>query len=61
MKTYDMICPVCGHENHNLYLEATDGWMECENCNQVTKNLMQKPKVRIPVIAFDTIKRNLAV
>ena len=29
---YDAACPVCGKVNHNLYLEETDGWMECEYC-----------------------------
>ena len=32
MKTYDVSCPCCGHRNKDLYLEETEGWMECEKC-----------------------------
>jgi len=32
MNQYDMRCPVCGKVNHQLLLEETDGWMECEYC-----------------------------
>ena len=28
----DVRCPECGAVNHSLYLEETDGWMECEKC-----------------------------
>ena len=28
--TYDVACPICGRINHSLYLEETEGWMECE-------------------------------
>ena len=38
MKTYDVKCPICGHVNHNLFLEETDGWMECDNCKQIMKS-----------------------
>lgn len=34
MKSYDAKCPICGTINHNLYLEETHGWMECEHCKQ---------------------------
>jgi len=30
--TYDVACPVCGRINRSLYLEETEGWMECECC-----------------------------
>ena len=30
--TYDVACPVCGRVNRSLYLEETEGWMECEYC-----------------------------
>lgn len=30
--TYDVACPVCGRVNRRLYLEETEGWMECESC-----------------------------
>jgi transcription initiation factor TFIIIB Brf1 subunit/transcription initiation factor TFIIB len=37
MKLYDVKCPICGTVNHNLYLEETNGWMECECCQQMVK------------------------
>ena len=30
--TYDVACPICGRVNRRLYLEETEGWMECEYC-----------------------------
>jgi len=39
MKTTDVKCPVCGAMNRSLYLEETDGWMECEACG-CTAHLM---------------------
>ena len=42
MMTYDVKCPVCGRINRNLYLEETDGWMECEKCS-CTAQLMVIP------------------
>ena len=38
MKLYDMECPVCGMLNRNLYLDETEGWMECEHCGSITKS-----------------------
>ncbi|MCD8099389.1 MAG: translation initiation factor 2 [Oscillospiraceae bacterium] len=35
MKVYDIKCPLCGTVNKNLYLDETNGWMECEHCCQV--------------------------
>ena len=32
MKAIDVRCPVCGTVNTHLYLEETDGWMECTAC-----------------------------
>lgn len=32
MKRYDVKCPFCGEINHSVYLDETDGWMECANC-----------------------------
>ena len=33
MKQYSIKCPCCGAINI-VYLEETDGWMECEHCLQ---------------------------
>lgn len=51
METYDVRCPICGELNHNLYLEETDGWMECEHCHQAVQILAYaktKPILFIP-------------
>ncbi len=32
MLTEDVKCPKCGMLNCSLYLEETDGWMECCSC-----------------------------
>ena len=37
--TYDVACPVCGRVNHRLYLEETEGWMECEYCGASSQHL----------------------
>ena len=47
--TYDIRCPVCGAVNRGLYLEETDGWMECEKCGNVTQNTEHRQTVLIPV------------
>lgn len=56
MKTYDVECPVCGHLNHNLYLDETDGWMECEKCNATTKSLKPENTIRIPLKSIKSLK-----
>ncbi|MBR3308994.1 MAG: hypothetical protein IKG00_03760 [Lachnospiraceae bacterium] len=37
MKLYDAECPVCGNLNKHLYLEETEGWMECGYCGSITR------------------------
>ena len=49
MKSYDAKCPICGTINHNLYLEETDGWMECEHCQQTVKVLPFAMDKKVPV------------
>ncbi len=55
MKQYDVTCPVCGTLNKGLFLEETDGWMECVHCHTKTKDLRFLPPetVRFPVITMD--------
>ena len=52
MESYDVTCPVCGCVNHSLYLEETDGWMECERCKSVTRTVAKDNLVSIPVVQF---------
>ncbi len=42
MKTYDVICPICGGMNRRVDLEETEGFMECEACFTI----VQVPKIR---------------
>ncbi len=48
MNNYNVIYPVCGAVNYNLYLEETDGWMECESCGCAV-NLKNSAKMVFPV------------
>ena len=50
MKSYDLRCPVCGTVNRGLYLEETDGWMECEKCGNVTQSMEHRQTVLIPLL-----------
>ena len=50
MKSYDLRCPICGTVNRGLYLEETDGWMECEKCGNVTQSMEYRQTVLIPLI-----------
>ena len=49
MQLYDVKCPICGTIKHNLYLEETDGWMECEHCQQTVKVLPFAMDKKVPV------------
>jgi len=49
MQLYDVKCPICGTINHNLYLEETDGWMECEHCQKTVKVLPFAMDKKVPV------------
>lgn len=55
--TYDVACPVCGRINHSLYLEETEGWMECEYCGNSTQDLSFQKMVKIPVIRMDQVTK----
>ena len=46
---YDIRCPICGAVNRGLYLEETDGWMECEKCGNVTQHTEHRQTVLIPL------------
>ncbi len=55
--TYDVACPVCGRINRSLYLEETEGWMECEHCGNSTQDLNFQKMVRIPVIRMEQLSK----
>ena len=55
--TYDVVCPVCGRINRSLYLEETEGWMECEYCGNSTQDLSFQKMVKIPVIRMDQVTK----
>ncbi len=59
MKLYDMKCPICGKMNHHLYLEETDGWMECEYCGHLTKYLRRDKQKVIPVYTVKDLSRQV--
>lgn len=51
MKRYDVNCPNCGRMNRNLYLEETEGWMECESCgciSRVSRSARERACVSFP-------------
>ena len=55
--TYDVACPVCGRINRSLYLEETEGWMECEYCGNSTQDLSFQKMVKIPVIRIEQLSK----
>ncbi len=58
MKKYDVVCPLCGHINRNMYLDETDGWMECSHChNTVLSMSYPRRMVRIPVIELEDLPK----
>ena len=55
--TYDVACPVCGRINRSLYLEETEGWMECEYCGNSTQDMSFQKMVRIPVVRMEQLSK----
>ena len=55
--TYDIACPVCGRINRSLYLEETEGWMECEYCGNSSQDMSFQKTVRIPMIRMDQLSK----
>lgn len=41
MRIYDVKCPICGKINRGLFLEETEGWMECDQCGNATRIRIQ--------------------
>ncbi len=48
----DCKCPMCGAINHNVDLEETEGWMECERCKAITcsGDEFAKHTVKVPLL-----------
>lgn len=59
MKSYTKICPICGTVNKDLYLEETDGWMECEKCKISVKVEEFGRMVRVPVYSIYSFSKEL--
>ena len=55
--TYDVACLVCGRINRSLYLEETEGWMECEYCGNSTQDMSFQKMVKIPVIRMEQLSK----
>lgn len=49
LKTVDVKCPICDTINKGLYMEETDGWMECEKCKNVVRILKYAKTIRLPL------------
>ena len=54
MRTSNVICPVCGKVNYNLYLEETGGYMECDRCGSIVMNSRALQVVRYSVLGMKT-------
>ena len=53
MATFNRVCPICGHLNMNLYLDDTDGWMECEKCRNITKDTKDQKGKKVRGLLFN--------
>ena len=58
MKQYDAKCPLCGTLNRGLYLDETDGWMECEHCHEPVHVQEFIKMKKLPVINMGRIAVN---
>lgn len=59
MKRYNMACPFCGHMNKQMYLEETDGWMECEHCHKESKVMTFAMSRKLPMFTMDGILQHM--
>ena len=58
MKLYDAKCPLCGTVNRRLYLDETDGWMECEHCREPVRVPEYRKRKKLPVPAGARLAAN---
>ena len=54
--SFDAVCPNCGTENRNMYLEETNGWMECECCGKSSQVMKFYPTKKLPIFRMDQVK-----
>lgn len=47
---YDCKCPIYGQLNEHLYLEETNGWMECERCHSTAQILQYAKFQKVTVL-----------
>ena len=57
MKTYNVKCPICGHENKDRYLEETHGWFICDHCENDIQMLGFTDTVKIPVYTMEQLSK----
>ncbi|MBR1814556.1 MAG: hypothetical protein IJ773_12145 [Lachnospiraceae bacterium] len=50
---YDVVCPICGVINRGLYLEDSDGNMECIRCRNITRYPAFQKIKRMPVFSME--------
>ena len=60
MKQYDVECPVCGFLNRNLYLEETDGWMECGHCGSLSQHCKVIKMVQLDAFRTEDAEKSMA-
>ena len=62
MKQYDATCPICGTVNRGLYLDETDGWLECEHCGASTIDMKyyNAHSKKVPVYRMTDLPKLLA-
>lgn len=63
MQTYDVRCPICGRLNRGLYLEETEGRMECDRCRMVSEvhPVKADERIMIPMHIVEKRKMQLAI
>ena len=58
MKQYDIKCPICGTWNKGLFLDETNGWMECQHCHVETQSMeyLNDHVVIVPLLTMSELK-----
>ena len=60
MKQYDVKCPVCRKLNKSLYLQETDGYLECDHCGTVMKVIQTDDHRFLPFLTPEIYKTAIA-